>query len=222
MNRKPSQYRKLIRNLKPLLSKNVAKYSSKFSKKTYDQHQLIILNCLKTKLNKGYEEFTEILAEMDGLRAELGLAKVPHFTTLQKAFQRLKSSIFNILVTLSAKLTEFSGIAAIDATGFQRSSASRHYSKRCNLEIKSQKTTFIIDIQSKAILGLHMTTGRKHDTKIADRLVSRVSTHFDISRLLGDKGYDSEDFYGAKLIFKDSTYYEKGTTYHCEFLWLQK
>ncbi len=131
---------------------------------------------------------------MPEIQKELNLSSVPHFTTLQKAFQRLESRIFNLLILLSAKLTDFSGNAGIDATGFQRGFASNHYSKRCKLNIKSQKTTFLVDTTNRTILGVHLTTGRKHDTKIAPILVSRELKNFLVKLLTGDKGYDDREF----------------------------
>lgn len=204
MIRKISKFRKSIRKILHLLSGNVNLYSSKFSKKTYNQHQLIVLNCLKTQLNLGYEKFTELLTEMKGIQEELKLKSIPHYTTLQKACMRLNSKIFNLLITLSAQLTPSTGNAAIDATGFERGAVSHHYSKRCKIEPKSQKTTFITDTGNKTILGVHMTTGRKHDARIAPILVSRVLRDFLLNLLFGDKGYDSMKFrkwLGYKGIF---------------------
>jgi len=103
---------------------------------------------------------------MPEIQKELNLSLVPHFTTLQKAFQRLKSVILNLLILLSARLTPFSGNAGIDATGFQRGFASHHYLKRCKIRIKSQKTTFLVDTVNRIILCVHLTTGRKHDTRL--------------------------------------------------------
>ena len=107
---------------------------------------------------------------------------------------RLNSKIFNLLITLSAQLTPCTGNAAIDATGFERGAVSHHYSKRCKIEPKSQKTTFIVDTENKTIFGVHITTGRKHDIRIASILVNRVLRDFLFNLLFGDKGYDSMKF----------------------------
>ena len=117
MRRKISKILKFVRLCKNLVFKRIRLYSSKFSKKTYTQHQHIVLNCLKIRFNEDYRDMEDIINEMPGIQKELNLSSVPHFTTLQKAFQRLKSKIFNLLILLSAKLTEFSGNAGVDATG---------------------------------------------------------------------------------------------------------
>ena len=60
--------------------------------------------------------------------------------------------------------------------------------------IKSQKTTFLVDTVNRIILCVHLTTGRKHDTRIAPILVGRGLKNFLIKLLTGDKGYDDEKF----------------------------
>ncbi len=194
MGRGISKILKFVRKCKDLVFKHVRAYSSKFSKRTYTQHQHVVLNCLKIRFNEDYRDMEDMLTEMPRIQKELNLSSVPHFTTLQKAFQRLKSRVFNLLILLSAKLTDFSGNAGIDATGFQRGFASDHYSKRCKIRIKSQKTTFLVDTTNRTILGVHLTTSRKHDTQIAPILVGRELKNFLMKLLSGDKGYDDEKF----------------------------
>lgn len=194
MGRRISKILGFVRKCRDLVFKHVRLYSSKFSKKTYTQHQHVVLNCLKIRFNEDYRDVEDLLIEMPGIQKELNLSSVPHFTTIQKAFQRLKSGVYNLLILLSAKLTDFSGNAGIDATGFQRGNASHHYTKRCKIKIKSQKTTFLVDTTNRTILGVHMTIGRKHDTKIAPILVGREMKNFLMKLLSGDKGYDDEKF----------------------------
>ena len=64
-------------------------YSSKFSRRDYTQHQLFALAVLKTFLKTDYRGLTQILLDFRELREDLGLDKVPHYSTLCKAIQRL-------------------------------------------------------------------------------------------------------------------------------------
>ena len=64
-------------------------YSSKYSKKTYTQHQLFALLALREFLRTDYRGLEQYLADWSDLRATLGLPKVPDHSTLQKAAQRL-------------------------------------------------------------------------------------------------------------------------------------
>jgi hypothetical protein len=65
-------------------------YSSKFSKKDFTRHQHFAILALKTFLKVGYRDVVEYLRDWSDLRDALGLKKVPHFTTLQKAHAKLK------------------------------------------------------------------------------------------------------------------------------------
>jgi len=68
----------------------VAAYSSARSRKDYTQHQHVALLALKLFLGTDYRGLVARVAEWSDLRAALGLAEVPHFTTLRKAHARLK------------------------------------------------------------------------------------------------------------------------------------
>lgn len=59
-------------------------YSSKYTKKTYTQHQLLILLLLKEYLAEYYRDTIELTDIMDSIGEKIQLRKVPHFTTIQK------------------------------------------------------------------------------------------------------------------------------------------
>jgi len=62
--------------------------------------------------------------------------------------------------------------------------------KRAELTIQQLKVTLVVDTKVNAILDLHVTTTRKHDSQIAPSLIKRNPETIDI--LLGDKGYDDQ------------------------------
>jgi len=64
-------------------------YSSKFSRHDFTQHQLFALAVLKTFLKTDYRGLTHMLRDFSELRDDLGLDKVPHYSTLCKAIGRL-------------------------------------------------------------------------------------------------------------------------------------
>src|ERR1700733_6061663 len=64
-------------------------YAHRFSPKKYTQPQLFVCLVLKTFFRADYRKLTAILADFDALQAYLGLKRVPHYTTLQKASRRL-------------------------------------------------------------------------------------------------------------------------------------
>jgi len=99
-------------------------------------------------------------------------------------------AVWRAILTLSATLLPTSGVVGVDASGFDRSHASKHYTKRAELTIQQLKVTLLVDTKVNAILNLHVTTTRKHDSQIAPSLIKRNPE--DIGILLGDKGYDDQ------------------------------
>ena len=104
-------------------------YSSRFSRKDFTLRQHVVLLCLKAKLRQRYREFCEILALMPEVCSLLGLAKIPHWTTLDKAFLRLRNHVLAAMLQ-----AEPSGFASIDATCFDRRHASKQYLNHCKPE----------------------------------------------------------------------------------------
>jgi len=79
-------------------------------------------------------------------------------------------------------------VAALDSTGWDRSHASRYYTQRAKLKIRVLKTTLLVDTEAQAVLDLHLTTTRRHDTQIGPIITERNLERFHI--LIADKGYD--------------------------------
>jgi len=64
-------------------------YSSKFSKKDFTQHQLFTLLVLKQFFKTDYRGIVQLLVDLPDLRRVLDLKKVPHYSTLKYAQDRL-------------------------------------------------------------------------------------------------------------------------------------
>jgi hypothetical protein len=79
-------------------------FSSKFSRKTYTRHQLLILLLLKRVLVCRLPDTVELTEIMDSLREKIHLDEVPHFTTIQKFCQRIRSSTFSRLLNRLMKM----------------------------------------------------------------------------------------------------------------------
>jgi IS5 family transposase len=173
-----------------LARRTVARYSSKFSKRRYTLHQHIVLLCLKIRKNTTYRTLLDELIEMPRIRRSIELEELPSPSTLRKAFDRLGMTVWRVLLDISVTLLPTNGVVGIDASGFDRSHASKHYTKRTKLTIQQLKVTLLVDTRADAILDLHVTTTRKHDSKIAPSLIKRNTSKVAI--LLGDKGYDDQ------------------------------
>jgi hypothetical protein len=64
-------------------------YSSTTSRKDFTAHQLFAVLALKTFLKTDYRGVAQFLADFAEIRDDLGLAKVPHYSTLCYAAGRL-------------------------------------------------------------------------------------------------------------------------------------
>ncbi|GGN85606.1 hypothetical protein GCM10009030_02290 [Haloarcula pellucida] len=129
-----------------------------------------------------YRETLDLLSEMPQILGEIGLdsADLPDHLTLVKWFDRIKTALWRVLLRLSAQLHDPSGHAAIDATFFHRETASKHYCRRTNYRVQTLKTTALVGTESHAILDVHCTTEKTHDTQLS----------WQVARLTADKGYD--------------------------------
>lgn len=97
---------------------------------------------------------------MPRIRRVLGLAELPTPSALCKAFNRLDMAVWRVLLALSAAQLPTNGVVEVDASGFERSHASKHYTKQAELTIQQLKVTLLVDSKVNAILDLHVTTTR--------------------------------------------------------------
>ena len=67
----------------------LAPYSNKYSRRDFVQAQHFAMLVLRQFFKADYRKTTEMISEWSDLRDVLSLEKVPHYTTLQKAHQRL-------------------------------------------------------------------------------------------------------------------------------------
>jgi hypothetical protein len=68
-------------------------YSSKFSRKDYNQHQLLSLVIFKEYLGVRYRDFIELIDVMDFIKKRLRISRIPHFSTLCNFAARISSAI---------------------------------------------------------------------------------------------------------------------------------
>ena len=64
-------------------------YTSARSRKDFSSHQLFAILALKTFFKTDYRGITQLLTDFADLRDDLGLGKVPHYSTLCYAAARL-------------------------------------------------------------------------------------------------------------------------------------
>src|SRR5436305_1903772 len=68
---------------------SLAAYSHLFSPKKFTQPQLFAILSLKEFLRCDYRKVAQVLEDCPSLGEAIGLERVPHYTTIQKASKRL-------------------------------------------------------------------------------------------------------------------------------------
>lgn len=81
--------RAVAREALELARQSLPAYSAARSRKDFTSHQLFAVLALKTFLKTDYRGVAQFLADFAEIRSDLGLAKVPHYSTLCYAQRRL-------------------------------------------------------------------------------------------------------------------------------------
>jgi transposase len=189
-------------------------YECKKSNHVFTQHQLLALLVLRQRLSKSYREFASWLKVMDGVMRELAMDCLPHFTTLQKFAKRVGRDRLDRLMSMIARRHVRGGVtAAVDSTGFSCGYASRYFIHTISV-VRSEgdrmiergvrrhvKQQAVIDVDSQMILALDFRYGPCNDFNDAIPVLAKAASTFDVSTVLADKGYDSEEI--RRFIIKD-------------------
>jgi hypothetical protein len=184
----------------------ITPYSSKYSKKIYTQYQLLVLILFKDYRNQHYRDFIEDIGDMKSIQEELDLSAVPHFTTLQKFFCRIKTLYlryaFGKTLNLFYSNNDPIPVTAIDSSGFTSGYSSHYYSIRTG-KIRKHflKTSISVDTDQQVITGFIASKSRVHDTRHAGRLLRQCHKIRKSDCYVMDKGYDSEAIH--RLIRED-------------------
>lgn len=148
---------------------------------------------LREREGETYRSVVDKLKVMGPIREilEVDLSELPDPSTVCKAKDRLTMAICRRLLQATLTLFDLGDVTAIDASGFDRVTASRRYAQRTNYRFLAMKTTVLTDCETGAILDIHCSTSRPHDTQIGWQVLTRNTDR--IETITADKGYDWDD-----------------------------
>lgn len=166
---------------------------------------------LKTFHSTDYRGIVAILKDHRELCNEPGLKRVPHFTTLQKASQRLlRSQTVHRLLATTLSLWESSTpqprLVAVDANGIEAGEVSPYFVRRRRRGQETQqnplyatttytrfpKLNLIGDYRNHLVMACYPTRGPSPDGPDLPRMMRRLPSIETIDQLLADAGYDGE------------------------------
>lgn len=196
----------LARNALTVAEGALRRYAHKYSPKLYTQPQLFACLALKAFFKTDYRGITVLLEEHSDLRAVLGLARVPHWTTLQKACgrlltlpraERLLTGTVRRLLGRRRRVQR----AALDSTGLDCGRRSYYYvRRRAKGATAPQKVRYgryakleaAFECDTHVIIAAIPRRGPAVDTDRFVPLLEKALGRVKIDTALADAGFDSE------------------------------
>ena len=186
-------------------------YSHRFSPKKFTQHQLFACLVLKDFFDLTYRGVVALLEDCADLRDAIELLSVPHFTTLQKASDRLLVSRgFRSLLDATTERAKQLGvlscrpkISAMDTSGFESEHVSRYYASRRKTTGKHgrkrkveyrryPKLGVLCDCKSHLILAAKVGQGPNPDFSYFEPLLCDAIKRARPHTVTADAGFGSE------------------------------
>ena len=181
-------------------------YAHRFAPKTFTRPQLFACLVLKRFFKADYRGIEAILKDMPAICDDLGLKKVPHFTTLQQAEASLMAAaptrrLLKHSAEAAMRPRRRVHLAAADSTGLSSSSASRYFVRRRSRSPGIWQTTtykrypkldLLCDTASHVILSIYVGRGPTPDVTELPTLLDELPRFATLNHLLADAGYDSE------------------------------
>src|SRR4051812_536841 len=99
----------LARKALEIAQRSLPAYSNRFSRQDFTQHQLFALMVLGTFLKLDHRAIVAVVSDWSDVREAIGLKKVPHFSTLYKAQQRLLKKVCSTSCSMRSLPTPSSG-----------------------------------------------------------------------------------------------------------------
>lgn len=175
---------------------DIPHYFSRYSNRIYDSWQLLTLLAIRQLEGKSYRRYTEWLRICTPLLRALGVARLPHYTTLQKFSSRLPSELLDRILRGFAQdeaSRPASLVVGVDASGFKPSRASSYYTKsRKPRRVKRYvKCALAVELGSQLVFGFKARRLARHDVVDYKPVLEKASPIPGVV-VVADKGYDAE------------------------------
>lgn len=179
------------------------RYSSEYSPHLYTLAQLFACLVLRQFFKTDYRGLIDLLKDLPELRNVLQLEKVPHYSTLCYAQQRLlragqfhalQRQVWQAAQRLGMVLARPNGM--VDATGLESHHVSRFYVWRAGYRHfrrrRWPKLTLVGDGSSHLIAGCWVSWGPSQDSPQFQPAVRQAARYVHWDRLMADTAYDGE------------------------------
>jgi hypothetical protein len=175
-------------------------YKSKYSKRVFTQPQLLAVLCLMRYEDWTFREAEVRLAEHGELRAALGLARTPDYTTLYRFLRRVEETTFTKALAEAVHLLPAPGgtTVAVDATGLADGAISTFFIRRAREHGQDVprrhwlKWLVVVDLPRRAVLAQCAKLGPVNDSATLRPLVEAAKQVAPIRLVLADAEFDSE------------------------------
>jgi hypothetical protein len=187
--------------------KTLPLYAHRFSPKKFTLPQLFTCLVLKQFFKTDYRGITAILADSPSLASIIGLKTIPHYTTIQKAAQRLlETSCANQLLNATLESAwhtkrRIVKVAALDATGLESGHISPYFYKtRLNGQKNRKwshftrwpKFAIVADVENHLINSVYPTRGPGRDSTHFKEILNALPPSISVKHIVADAGYDAE------------------------------
>jgi IS5 family transposase len=178
-----------VEQCRRLVKQALGKHAGEPASGGFARWKHVVLHCLRLEDDYSYRETPNRLKYMAEICDALGLDPddLPDYSTIYKSFDRLKMWVWRALLRVSAQQHPQSGHAALDSTFFDRRRASSYFRQRAGRTIKTLKVTTLTDVESLAVLDVHIAARWKHDTKTGPQVVRRNAD--DLQSVAADNGF---------------------------------
>lgn len=149
----------------------------------YPESYIRFLACMRLLFHMPYRQAEGFVASLskfvDGLKA-------PDYSTMDRRMNKLEVSLDESLVK-----SNFPVSIAVDASGIKVHNGGDWIRHVWKVKKGYLKIHFAVDIKTKQVVSMDVSSEKVHDGRRLKRLVNRASESVRVKRVLGDGAYDS-------------------------------